>query len=50
MRGDRSGKLDGEASINNHKGKLIFFYEWKRQTKLDKVSLCGTRTGLTAVD
>ena len=21
-------KLDGEASINNRKGKLIFFYEW----------------------
>lgn len=21
-------RLDGEASINNHKGKLIFFYEW----------------------
>lgn len=20
--------LDGEASINNRKGKLIFFYEW----------------------
>uniref|UniRef100_A0A3Q3L423 Activator of Hsp90 ATPase AHSA1-like N-terminal domain-containing protein n=1 Tax=Labrus bergylta TaxID=56723 RepID=A0A3Q3L423_9LABR len=22
------GKLEGEASINNRKGKLIFFYEW----------------------
>nr|XP_046229554.1 activator of 90 kDa heat shock protein ATPase homolog 1-like [Scatophagus argus] len=22
-------KLDGEASINNRKGKLIFFYEWQ---------------------
>ncbi|KAJ0062888.1 hypothetical protein NL108_008219, partial [Boleophthalmus pectinirostris] len=22
------GKCDGEASINNRKGKLIFFYEW----------------------
>lgn len=21
-------KLDGEASANNRKGKLIFFYEW----------------------
>lgn len=21
-------KLEGEASINNRKGKLIFFYEW----------------------
>lgn len=21
-------KVDGEASINNRKGKLIFFYEW----------------------
>lgn len=20
--------IDGEASINNRKGKLIFFYEW----------------------
>ncbi|XP_040267559.1 activator of 90 kDa heat shock protein ATPase homolog 1 [Bufo bufo] len=26
-------KLDGEASINNRKGKLIFFYEW--DIKLD---------------
>lgn len=22
-------KLDGEASINNRKGKLIFFYDWQ---------------------
>lgn len=22
------GKIEGEASINNRKGKLIFFYEW----------------------
>ena len=22
------GKVEGEASINNRKGKLIFFYEW----------------------
>lgn len=21
-------KVEGEASINNRKGKLIFFYEW----------------------
>lgn len=22
-------KLDGEASINNRKGKLFFFYDWQ---------------------
>uniref|UniRef100_A0A915LQD4 Activator of Hsp90 ATPase AHSA1-like N-terminal domain-containing protein n=1 Tax=Meloidogyne javanica TaxID=6303 RepID=A0A915LQD4_MELJA len=22
------GKIEGEASANNRKGKLIFFYEW----------------------
>ncbi|KAK7904694.1 hypothetical protein WMY93_017301 [Mugilogobius chulae] len=32
------GKCDGEASINNRKGKLIFFYEW---------SLKATWTGKT---
>lgn len=26
-------KLEGEASINNRKGKLIFFYEWNLKAK-----------------
>ncbi|XP_040920802.1 activator of 90 kDa heat shock protein ATPase homolog 1-like [Toxotes jaculatrix] len=33
-------KLDGEASINNRKGKLIFFYEWQL-----KASWLGTSSG-----
>ncbi|XP_061602807.1 activator of 90 kDa heat shock protein ATPase homolog 1-like [Cololabis saira] len=34
-------KLDGEASINNRKGKLFFFYEW-----VLKASWLGTSRGL----
>lgn len=26
-------KVEGEASINNRKGKLIFFYEWNLKAK-----------------
>uniref|UniRef100_A0A3P9M809 Activator of Hsp90 ATPase AHSA1-like N-terminal domain-containing protein n=1 Tax=Oryzias latipes TaxID=8090 RepID=A0A3P9M809_ORYLA len=33
-------KLDGEASINNRKGKLFFFYEWQL-----KASWLGTSVG-----
>ncbi|KAI3364700.1 hypothetical protein L3Q82_011486, partial [Scortum barcoo] len=33
-------KLDGEASINNRKGKLIFFYEWQL-----RASWLGTSSG-----
>ncbi|KAG8562020.1 hypothetical protein GDO81_015562 [Engystomops pustulosus] len=33
-------KLDGEASINNRKGKLIFFYEW--DVKLDWTGLSNS--------
>uniref|UniRef100_A0A8D0GZF8 Activator of HSP90 ATPase activity 1 n=1 Tax=Sphenodon punctatus TaxID=8508 RepID=A0A8D0GZF8_SPHPU len=35
-------KLDGEASINNRKGKLIFFYEWN-------IKLTWTGTSLSEV-
>ncbi|KAL2303836.1 hypothetical protein Nmel_009115 [Mimus melanotis] len=35
-------KLDGEASINNRKGKLIFFYEWV-------IKLAWTGTSKTGV-
>ncbi|CAI5764315.1 of 90 kDa heat shock ATPase homolog 1 isoform X1 [Podarcis lilfordi] len=35
-------KLDGEASINNRKGKLIFFYEWN-------IKLAWTGTSNTGV-
>uniref|UniRef100_G1NJQ8 Activator of HSP90 ATPase activity 1 n=1 Tax=Meleagris gallopavo TaxID=9103 RepID=G1NJQ8_MELGA len=35
-------KLDGEASINNRKGKLIFFYEWA-------IKLAWTGTSTTGV-
>ncbi|NXF93911.1 AHSA1 ATPase, partial [Eubucco bourcierii] len=35
-------KLDGEASINNRKGKLIFFYEWA-------IKLAWTGTSKTGV-
>ncbi|XP_068048849.1 activator of 90 kDa heat shock protein ATPase homolog 1 [Anomalospiza imberbis] len=35
-------KLDGEASINNRKGKLIFFYEWA-------IKLAWTGTAKTGV-
>ena len=35
-------KLDGEASINNRKGKLIFFYEWSV-----KLNWTGESAGLS---
>ncbi|KAG8448990.1 hypothetical protein GDO86_015886 [Hymenochirus boettgeri] len=37
------GKLDGEASINNRKGKLIFFYEWDIKLNWTGVSKSGVK-------
>lgn len=34
-------KLDGEASINNRKGKLIFFYEWNLKANWTGESQCA---------
>ncbi|XP_070610149.1 activator of 90 kDa heat shock protein ATPase homolog 1 isoform X2 [Erythrolamprus reginae] len=34
-------KLDGEASINNRKGKLIFFYEWNIKLSWQGTSKTG---------
>lgn len=34
-------KLDGEASINNRKGKLIFFYEWSIKLNWTGKSVLG---------
>lgn len=34
-------KLDGEASINNRKGKLIFFYEWSIKLNWTGKSMLG---------
>ncbi|XP_077123605.1 activator of 90 kDa heat shock protein ATPase homolog 1 [Ranitomeya variabilis] len=36
-------KLDGEASINNRKGKLIFFYEWDVKLNWTGVSKSGVK-------
>ncbi|XP_048830730.1 activator of 90 kDa heat shock protein ATPase homolog 1a [Brienomyrus brachyistius] len=36
-------KVEGEASINNRKGKLIFFYEWDVQATWKGVSNTGTK-------
>ncbi|XP_071323729.1 activator of 90 kDa heat shock protein ATPase homolog 1-like isoform X2 [Trachinotus anak] len=36
-------KLDGEASINNRKGKLIFFYEWQLQASWLGTSSAGLK-------
>lgn len=40
-------KMDGEASINNRKGKLIFFYEWdvklNWQGECAPISVCAIR-------
>ncbi|MEE6520925.1 hypothetical protein FKM82_018907, partial [Ascaphus truei] len=36
-------KLDGEASINNRKGKLIFFYEWDVKLNWTGTSPCGVK-------
>lgn len=38
-------KLEGEASINNRKGKLIFFYEWSL-----KATWTGKKKKTPAVD
>ncbi|XP_075700609.1 activator of 90 kDa heat shock protein ATPase homolog 1 [Rhinoderma darwinii] len=37
------GKLDGEASINNRKGKLIFFYEWDIKLNWTGLSNSGVK-------
>lgn len=42
-------KLDGEASINNRKGKLIFFYEWSVKLNWTGKSVWLLGQGLTAV-
>ncbi|XP_077179450.1 activator of 90 kDa heat shock protein ATPase homolog 1 isoform X1 [Paroedura picta] len=36
-------KLDGEASINNRKGKLIFFYEWNIKLAWTGISNTGVK-------
>ncbi|XP_070782377.1 activator of 90 kDa heat shock protein ATPase homolog 1-like [Enoplosus armatus] len=36
-------KLDGEASINNRKGKLIFFYEWQLRASWLGTSSSGVK-------
>ncbi|XP_012868902.1 PREDICTED: activator of 90 kDa heat shock protein ATPase homolog 1 [Dipodomys ordii] len=36
-------KLDGEASINNRKGKLIFFYEWNVKLNWTGTSKSGVQ-------
>ncbi|KAM9202431.1 activator of 90 kDa heat shock protein ATPase homolog 1 isoform 2-T2 [Dugong dugon] len=36
-------KLDGEASINNRKGKLIFFYEWSIKLNWTGTSKSGVQ-------
>ncbi|KAM4690873.1 activator of 90 kDa heat shock protein ATPase homolog 1 [Rhinophrynus dorsalis] len=36
-------KLEGEASINNRKGKLIFFYEWDIKLNWTGVSKSGVK-------
>ncbi|XP_026164126.1 activator of 90 kDa heat shock protein ATPase homolog 1-like isoform X5 [Mastacembelus armatus] len=36
-------KLDGEASINNRKGKLIFFYEWQLGASWQGTSSSGVK-------
>ena len=36
-------KLDGEASINNRKGKLIFFYEWSIKLNRTRTSKSGVQ-------
>ncbi|KAM9840849.1 activator of 90 kDa heat shock protein ATPase homolog 1-like [Aulostomus maculatus] len=36
-------KLDGEASINNRKGKLIFFYEWQLKASWLGTSSSGVK-------
>ncbi|XP_053330613.1 activator of 90 kDa heat shock protein ATPase homolog 1 [Spea bombifrons] len=36
-------KLDGEASINNRKGKLIFFYEWDIKLNWTGISVTGVK-------
>ena len=41
-------KLDGEASINNRKGKLIFFYEWSIKLNWTGKSVLGFGQRLTA--
>ncbi|XP_030069956.1 activator of 90 kDa heat shock protein ATPase homolog 1 [Microcaecilia unicolor] len=33
--------LEGEASINNRKGKLIFFYEWNIKLNWTGITKCG---------
>uniref|UniRef100_A0A8C9KA57 Activator of HSP90 ATPase activity 1 n=1 Tax=Panthera tigris altaica TaxID=74533 RepID=A0A8C9KA57_PANTA len=38
-------KLDGEASINNRKGKLIFFYEWSIKLNWTGKSVLGHNKG-----
>lgn len=41
-------KVEGEASINNRKGKLIFFYEWNLKAKWkgeDKMIIKHLTTG-----
>lgn len=43
-------KVEGEASINNRKGKLIFFYEWNlKATWTGKEKTGGTVNLVTAV-
>ncbi|XP_060789036.1 activator of 90 kDa heat shock protein ATPase homolog 1b [Neoarius graeffei] len=36
-------KMEGEASINNRKGKLIFFYEWNLKAKWKGTSNSGIK-------
>ncbi|XP_017550030.1 activator of 90 kDa heat shock protein ATPase homolog 1b [Pygocentrus nattereri] len=36
-------KVEGEASINNRKGKLIFFYEWNLKAKWKGTSASGIK-------
>ncbi|XP_076834579.1 activator of 90 kDa heat shock protein ATPase homolog 1b [Brachyhypopomus gauderio] len=36
-------KVEGEASINNRKGKLIFFYEWNLKAKWKGTSTSGIK-------
>lgn len=45
-------KVEGEASINNRKGKLIFFYEWNLKAKWKGEALtavCCCRIAVMAV-
>jgi len=37
-------KVEGEASINNRKGKLIFFYEWNLQAVWTGISKAGVKS------